>query len=215
MMLSENGLRLSKAELNCLLAFASTEQSSAYFGVHFKAMAHEDTRDELVKARATDGNIAVDAFGHSVLGRSMEWFVSRAFLAGVARLADGTHHVVLKFSGASLHSASVEDASGNEVALFTWPGSGAAISQISFADGADWDKRLRLPTRSRGVKALTLRTQSLKLLARVGAAAGVEVVDCYPPPQEDDRLLVRAEGEDTVWVAVIDPAPAASADEED
>lgn len=215
MMLTDNGLRLSKSELNCLLAFASTESHSAYFGVHFKAMAHDDTRDELVKARATDGNIAVDAFGHSSLGHSMEWFVSRAFLVGLAKLADSTHHVLLKFSGGSLHHASVEDISGQEVATFSWPGSGAASSQISFADAAEWDKRLRLPTRSRGVKALTLKTGSLKLLARLGSAAGVEGVDCYPPPQDDERLLVRAEGEDTVWVAVIDPAPATSADEED
>lgn len=215
MMLTDDGLRLSKSELNCLLAFASTDSASAYYGVQFKALAHDDTRDEMVKARATDGNVAVDAFGHSALGRSMEWFVSRAFLAGLAKLADSTHHITLKFSGASLHNASVEDVSGKEVATFSWPGSGAASAQMSFADAEEWDRLLRLPTRSRGVKCLTMKTGSLKLLARIGAAAGVEGVDCYPPPQDDERLLVRAEGEDTVWVAVIDPAPATSVDDDE
>ncbi len=207
MMLTDAGLRLSKSELNALLAFAATEPSSAYYGVHFKAMRAKEATDELVKARATDGNVAVDAFGHSALGRAMEWFVSRSFLSGLAKLADSAHHVVLKFSGASLHEAGVEDAAGVEVATFSCPGSGAAVSQISFADSEEWDKRLRLPTRSKGLKALTLKTSSLKLIAKLGAAAGVDGVDCYPPPLDDDRLLVRAEGDDTTWVAVIDPAP--------
>lgn len=213
MMLTDNGLKLSKSELNALLAFAATDSSSAYYGVHFKAMKAAEASDELVKARSTDGNVAVDAFGHSSLGRAAEWFVTRSFLSSIAKLADSAHNVVLKFSGASLHDAAVEDASGNEVATLSCPGSGAASAQISFADTEEWDKRLRLPTRSKGMKSLTMKVGSLKLIAKLGAAAGVEGVDCYPPPMDDERLLVRAEGDDTTWVAVIDPAPATDEDE--
>jgi hypothetical protein len=207
MMLTENGLRLSKSELTALLAFAHTDSASPFYGVHFKATMPDGKGDEVVKARATDGNVAVDAFGHSGLGRDQEWFVSRAFLTGVSKLADSTHNVLLKFSGASLHDAAVEDAGGLEVATFSWPGSGAANAQMSFADTEEWDKRLKLPTRTRGVKSLSLQAASLKLLAKLAAAAGVPGVECYPPPQDDDRLLVRAEGDDTTWVAVVDPAP--------
>lgn len=209
MMLTENGLKLGKAELNALLAFAATDAASSYFGVHFKATLPGDSPDPLVKARATDGRVAVDAFGHSSLGKDQEWFVSRAFLAEVCKLADATHSVLLKFSGASLHNAVVEDGSGKEVAIFSWPGSGAAVAQTSFIDGPEWDKRLKLPTRARGVKCLTMKTGSLRLLARLGAAAGVDTVDCYPPAQDDERIVVRAEGTDTTWVAVIDPSPVA------
>jgi hypothetical protein len=205
MMLAENGLRLSKAELNALLAFAAADSSSSYFGVHFKATVPSDSPDPLVKARASDGRVAVDAFGHSSLGKDQEWFVSRAFLAGVSKLADATHNVLLKFSGASLHDATVEDSAGKEVATFSWPGVGAANGQVTFADSVEWDSRLKLPTRSRGVKSLEMKTGSLRLLARLGAAAGVDAVECYPPAQEDERLIVRAEGNDTTWVAVIDP----------
>lgn len=210
MMLTEHGLRLSKAELNALLAFSATDTNSAYYGVHFKATVPLGAQDKLIKARATDGNVAVDAFGHSTLEHDHEWFVSRAFLAGVSKLADATHNVLLQFKGASLHDALVESAEGKEVATFSWPGSGAASSQISFADSEEWDKRLKVPSRSRGVKCIELKTSSLKLLARLGAAAGIAGVQCYPPPQEDDRLIVRAEGDDTTWVAVIDPTTATS-----
>lgn len=207
MMMTEQGLRLRKSELAALLAFASTDSASSYYGVHFKSVVPRDaTGDPLVKARATDGTVAVDAFGHSSLGRDQEWFVSRAFLSGLSKLADSTHNVLLKFSGASLHDAAVEDAGGHEVATFSWPGSGAASAQITFNDSEEWDKRLRLPTRSRGVKCLELKTGSLRLLAKLGAGAGVVGVECYPPDHDDNRLLVRAEGEDTTWVAVIDPA---------
>jgi hypothetical protein len=212
MILTDQGLRLTKAELSALLAFAATDSASAYFGVHFKATVPRDSTDRMVKARATDGNVAVDAFGHSVLDHDQEWFVSRAFLSGLAKLADSTHNVLLKFSATSLHDAAVEDATGREVATFSWPGSGAASTQMTFADTAEWDLRLKLPTRTRGVKCLELKTASLKLLAKLGAAAGVEGVECYPPPQDDERLLVRAEGNDTSWVAVIDPAPVTDED---
>ena len=207
MMLTDNGLKLSKSELAALLAFSSTDSASPYYGVHFKASVPEGSvGDPLVKARATDGNVAVDAFGHSSLDHDREWFVSRAFLTGLSKLADSTHNVVLKFKGGSLHDAAVEDASGHEVGTFSWPGSGAANGQMSFVDSLEWDKRLKLPTRSRGVKCLAMKTASLKYLAKIGAAAGVATVECYPPPQDDERLLVRAEGDDTTWVAVIDPA---------
>lgn len=212
MMLTKEGLRLSKSELSALLAFSSTEPSSAYFGVHFKATMPKDSTDQLVKARATDGNVAVDAFGHSNLDRDQEWFVSRAFLKGLAKLADSTHNVLLKFSAASLHEAAVEDVGGHEVATFSWPGSGAANPQVTFADSEEWDKRLKIPSRSRGLKSLEMKIGSLKLLAKLGAAAGIDGVECYPPPQDDERLLVRAEGEDTTWVAVIDPAPTTDED---
>jgi hypothetical protein len=215
MILTDNGLRLSKSELRALLAFSSTDSSSKFFGVHFKSTQPRDSQDQIVKARATDGAVAVDAFGHSSLDRDAEWFVSRAFLVGLSKLADSTHHVLLKFSGASLHEAAVEDVAGSEVATFSWPGTGAASSQISFADAEEWDKRLKLPSRSRGVKCLELKVASLALLSRLGAAAGNPAVECYPPPHDDDRLLVRAEGEDTTWVAVIDPAPATDAIGED
>lgn len=212
MMLTDLGLRLSKSELTALLAFAATDSASAYYGVHFKASPLHGTQDPLVKARATDGNVAVDAFGHSSLDEGQEWFVSRAFLTGLSKLADSTHNVLLKFRGASLHDAAVEDAGGHEVATFSWPGSGAASAQISFADTEEWDKRLRIPTRPRGVKSLALQTSSLKLLARIGSGAGTNLVECYPPSQDDERLVVRAEGEDTTWVAVIDPAIATDVD---
>jgi len=208
MMLTTNGLKLSKAELTALLSFAATDASSAYYGVHFKVTVPAGGDSWVVKARSTDGNVAVDAFGHSGVELEQEWFVTRAFLSGLARLADSTHHVLLKFSGASLHEAAVETAEGREVATFSWPGSGAASAQISFADSEEWDRRLKIPTRSKGLKALSLQTASLKLLGRLGAAAGVPAVDCYPPPQDDERLLVRAEGDDTIWIAVVDPAPA-------
>jgi hypothetical protein len=208
MMLTKTGLKLSKSELTALLSFAATDAASAYYGVHFKATVPEGGDDWVVKARATDGNVAVDAFGHSSVELEQEWFVSRAFLSGLARLADSTHHVLLKFSGASLHEAAVQDSTEHEVATFSWPGSGAANAQKTFADGPEWDRRLKIPTRSRGLKALSLQTASLKLLSRIGAAAGIPAVDCYPPPQDDDRLLVRAEGDDTTWIAVVDPAPA-------
>lgn len=212
MMLTESGLRLSKAEVSALLAFGATDSASPYFGVHFKAMVASGSQDALVKARATDGNVAVDAFGHSSLDRNQEWFVSKAFLIGLAKLADSTHSVLLKFSAASLHDAAVEDGTGREVATFSWPGGGAAVAQLSFVDSEEWDKRLKLPSRARGVKCLELQTASLKLLAKLGAAAGVLGVECYPPPQEDARLLVRAEGQDTTWVAVVDPAPVTEED---
>jgi len=206
MMLGENGLRISKSELDALLAFAATDSASSYYGVHFKATVPEGTADELIKARATDGKVAVDAFGHSSVGKDQEWFVSRAFLTGVAKLTDATHNVRLEFKGASLHDAAVEDAGGHEVARFSWPGVGAAVAQITFVDSTEWDKRLKLPTRARGVKSLEMKCASLRLLARLGAAAGVDAVECYPPSQDFERLVVRAEGTDTTWVAVIDPA---------
>src|SRR5688572_17516212 len=131
MMLSDKGLRLSKPELSALLTFAATDQGSPYCGVHFKAMRPQGSKDRLVKARATDGNVAVDAFGHSTLTEDAEWFVSRAFLVGVAKLADAAHNVVLKFSGINLHDAAVEIAVGVEVGTFSWPGGGAASSQMS------------------------------------------------------------------------------------
>jgi len=213
MMLTENGLRLSKSELAALLAFSATDPASPYYGVHFKSSVPDDSGgDPLVKARSTDGNVAVDAFGHSNLDRDREWFVSRAFLTGLSKLADSTHTVLLQFQGASLHHAAVESAAGQEVASFSWPGSGAASGQISFADSAEWDRRLKLPSRSRGVKCLTMKTGSLRLLAKLGAAAGVASVECYPPPQDDERLLVRAEGDDTTWIAMVDPAIATDAD---
>lgn len=208
MMLTDNGLRLSKAELSALLAFSATDPSSAFYGVHVKTSTPNDAMEPVVKARATDGAVAVDAFGHSGIDEEHEWFVSRAFLTGLAKLADSSHSVLLKFSGASLHDAAVEDDTGREVATFSWPGGGAAIAQKSFADTAEWDKRLKLPARARGVKCLELQVSSLKLLAKLGAAAGVPGVECYPPPQDHERLLVRASGDDTVWVAVVDPAPA-------
>jgi hypothetical protein len=207
-MLTDKGLALSKAELCALLAFAATDATSPYFGVHFKATIPKDSPDRLIKARATDGNVALDAFGHSNVAHDQEWFVSRAFLSGLSRLADASQSVILKFSGASLHDAAVEDAAGHEVATFSWPGGGAASAQLSFADDSEWDRRLKLPSRSRGLKSLELQTASLKLLAKLGAAAGVLSVECYPPPQDDARLLVRAEGNDTTWIAIVDPAPA-------
>lgn len=216
MMLTDQGLRLSKSELNALLAFSSTDQASSYYGVHFKAMVPRDAQDPLIKARATDGNVAVDAFGHAKIDKDQEWFVNRAFLTGLAKIADATHSVLLKFAGASLHDAVVESSAGQEVATFSWPGSGAANSQTSFADSEEWDKRLKLPAKVRGMKSLTMMVDSLKLLAKLGAAAGTASVECYPPAQTgtDERMLVRAEGDDTTWVAVVDPTPAVGQDED-
>lgn len=211
MMLTDSGLRLSKPELAALLAFSADNQTSSFYGVHFKAIGSAE-EDPIVKARATDGRIAVDAFGHCTPGINREWFVSRAFLSGVAKLADSSHSVLLKFSGASLHEASVEDHAGMEVATFSVPGEGAAHAQMSFVHCEDWDMRLKIPTRQRGVRCLSMKTGSLKLLAKLGAAAGVESVDCYPPQHDNGRLLVRAEGNDTTWVAVIDPAPVTDED---
>lgn len=213
MNLSDKGLRLSKPELSALLSFAASDQASPFCGVHFKAMRPRDSKDRLVKARATDGNVAVDAFGHSTLSEDAEWFVSRAFLVGVAKLADASNNVVLKFSGVNLHDAVVEIAVGVEKGTFSWPGGGAASTQMSQLDATEWDQRLTIPTRARGVKSVQLNIASLKLLAKLGAAAGVESLQCYPPPQSDERMIVRAEGNDTTWIAVIDPAPATDGEE--
>jgi hypothetical protein len=213
MMLTDKGLRLSKPELSALLAFAATDTASSYYGVHFKTTTPPGEDARLVKARATDGIVAVDAFGPCTLDEDREWFVSRAFLAGLSKLADSTHHVVLRFSGASLHEAAVERDAGVEIATFAWPGGGAATAQMTFLDGADWDRRLKLPARARGVKCVPLKTSAFKLLIKLGVAADAGSVDCFAPAKEDDRVLVRAEGVDTLWIAALDPALTPESDE--
>lgn len=208
MMLTDQGLRLTKAELSALLAFAATDTSSPHYGVHIKTTLQPNEDERLVKARATDGIVAVDAFGPCTLDSDREWFVSRAFLAGLSKLADSSHHVVLKFRGASLHEAAVERDAGVEIATFSWPGSGAANAQMTFLDAADWDRRLKLPTRGRGVKCVPLRSSAFKLLMKLAEAADAGSVDCFAPAKDDERVLVRAqaEGGDTLWIAALDPA---------
>lgn len=209
MQLDTNGLRLKKSEAQALLAFTNPESASPFFGVHFNARkpTKKDDTASCLRARASTGDIAVDAFGHNLLGEKQEWFVNRAFLAAAVKLADAEHNILLKFSGASLHEASILDQGGNEVGSWTSI-KDAANAQTSFPDNKEWTEKLKLPTREAGVRCLDLKIGCLNLLKKLGAAVGKEEIRIYPPPNDDERLIVAAEGEDTRWIALVDPATA-------
>lgn len=192
------GIQLSKNEITALLAFSSDEpEQIRYYGVHFVAT------EEHVKARASNGAIAIDALGPNESGSENEWFVHRDFLRGALKVLDKKCTLTLKFSGASLHEAAVHNEDGIEVSTFSWPHD-AANSQTSFADADEFDKLLK-PPKGKGVKCVTLNADYLGLMTKVANAAEVYGIDCYPPTGKDGHFMFRCEGADTTWIAMVAP----------
>lgn len=196
---TEAGLLINKNEIAALLAFASeSPENLKCYGIHFKLT------DEKIRARATNGHIALDAVGENETGVANEWFVHRDFLKGANRVLENTHQLRLEFSGASLFNASIIDDDGNERSTFSWPHD-AANSQTSFVDQDVWDKLLKPPRGERSVRFITLNGEYLAMLSKVCKAAGTSGVDCYPPPKAEDMSVFRVEGLDTTWIAVVAP----------
>ncbi|MDX1527034.1 MAG: hypothetical protein R3337_00315 [Gammaproteobacteria bacterium] len=198
MKLTDEGLVINKNALEALLAFASADPKRPnLYGVHFIAS------DTHVKARATNGHIALDAVGENESARPNEWFVHREFLKGAQKVLDNKSTLTLQFSGASLRDAVVHNEDGVEMASFSWPND-AANFQTSFPEPGVWDDLLK-PPGGKKTSRVRLNADYLGLMGKVSKAAGVHGIDCYPPPAKDERVVFRCEGQDTTWIAVVMP----------
>lgn len=199
MKFTDEGLFLSKAEIDALLAFASDNpESPTLYGVHFRVTRHE------VRARASNGYIALDGLGQNESERLSEWFVHRDFLRRAYKVLDNSHRLRLEFKGASLYHSTIVDADGNELSSFSWP-TDAANGQQSFIDQAAWDKLLKPPRGERQVSCIRLNADYLSLMKKIASAAENDGIDCYPPADAEEKSLFRCKGEDTLWLAAIAP----------
>ncbi len=199
MIKTEDGIKLTKDELTALLAFASDDPSrQKLYGVHFIATKSK------VKARATNGHIALDAVGPNESENPNEWFVHRDFLKRAHKALDNKSSVTLKFSGASLYDAVVHNDDGVEVYTVSSP-EDVANSQMTFPDPREWNKLLKPPPKTESVNCVTLNAEYLGLMSKVSRAAGVYGIDCYPPPSTMERVVFRCEGDLTSWIAVVMP----------
>lgn len=204
----DTGLKLNKQEIEALLSFAAKSPKSSFYGVHFKVTpAEKEGGKSIIRARATDGQIAVDAYGFSSNDAPNEWFVNRAFLAGALVHADNAHHITFKFNGASLHEAAIADEAGNEVAMYVVTGAGAALAQQSFPEQEDWDDLLLVPTHTKAIKSLSIPVSGIKNIEKLGRAAGTAAVEQFIPNRTETRTIFRAEGDDTTWIAIAEPRP--------
>lgn len=196
---TDEGLELTKSEIAALLAFAcdAPERPNLY-GVHFLLS------EQHIRARATNGHVALDAVGTNETGTENEWFVHRDFLKGATKVLENNCTITLQFSGASLRDAAVHDQDGVERATFSWP-QDAANAQTTFPDQSEWDRLLTPPSGKRSVKFVKLNAEYLGMMAKVAKAAGMSWIDCYPPPKQDDLAVFRVEGVDTTWIAVVAP----------
>ncbi len=225
MQLTENGLRIGKSELECLLAFSAKEAKSSFHWISIKAMrppGEEDepkgkgkdappVKDGKLKVRASTGQIAVDCMGLNLSKRAQEWLVNRSFLEAAKKLCTAEEVVVLKFKGASLREAAIEDSAGNELQTITWTND-AANSQTSYGDEEEWNNLLKLPTGSKGIKMLGLKSAAIPLINRLERVAANSEVQLFV--NESDRMLAYASTDDTTWLAMVDPDPNASTDED-
>jgi len=195
------GTSLSKAEIVALLGFAHDDpERIQFYGVDFK-LTHSG-----IRARATNGHIAIDGVGPNTTERRGQWFVHRDFLKRSLKVLDNTDVLVLKFSGASLRDADVFDKDGVQRSTFSWP-EDAANAQTSFPDEHNWDEILRPPPVGRDIRYITVNAEYLALLAKMAAAAETAGVDCYPPAKAESPCYYRAEGieTETTWEAAIMP----------
>lgn len=205
---TEKGLRITKPEIAALLAFACDDPArSNLYGVQLMVT------DSHVRARATNGHIAIDAVGQNETGDANEWFVHRDFLKGAMKVLDGKSTLILQFRGASLHDAAVENEDGVEMSMFSWPHD-AANSQMSFPDSAAFEELLEAP-KGKPVKCVTLNADYLSLMGKVSKAAGVAGISCYQPPKALERVVFRCEGTDTAWIAVVMPMAAGDSEADD
>jgi hypothetical protein len=196
MKINEDGLFLSKAELNALLAFAGrSPELMQLYGVQFRS---DGAR---VTARATNGAIAAEAEGECE-GMTGEWFVHRDFLQAARKLLDKDTYLRLSFEALSLRDAVIVDEEGNARSTLSWP-EDAVLTQLSLPNV---EKLMNdRPSKRQVFKRISLSAEYLGELKLISRAAGVERIDCYPPVHDEAPAIYACNGESTNWRALIAP----------
>lgn len=180
---NENGIALTKAELRALREFASKEPTDRErFGVKFIASG------DRCFARATNSRICLELDGESDGTLEGEWFVDQKFLIDGRKLLEGKQVLRLKFSGASLHEACVEENGVERETLGAQQD--AAIAQITFPP---IEKTLKLPSARRDrAHCFALAEGYLHALRLAAAAVEEEFVELFPPESADVLMVFRA-----------------------
>ncbi|HEX4334737.1 MAG TPA: hypothetical protein VH062_02420 [Polyangiaceae bacterium] len=206
---------MNRNELKALLAFAGKlkDEERAHL-----ALVQFMVQDDRCWAYSTDGHRAVEADGESDASHDRgEWLVVRQFLdAGVKLLSDDKQVLRLKFAGASLTEAVIEDELGLEVSNLGWPRD-AVPAQQTFPGIR---QLLKIPKSRKPPLCVTLNADYLAELRLVAAAAGRSAIDCHAPVGPDKPSYFRFPGDGTtVWTVAIMPmrndAPDLDDDEED
>lgn len=199
---TNDGILVTQPELRALLAFSSREQTDRdKYGVQFAATTRA------CFARSSNGRICVQAHGEAG-DLTGEWFVHKDFLSAAYKLMTAKRAVLLEFSGASLHHASIRE-NDQEIERLEWQGEGAAIAQAAFPKV---QKHIKLPKKSRTpAHCVAVCAEYLPVLDTIAKAAGVDFVDLYPPADPQSQLVFQAGGdESTSWTGAIWPTPSKS-----
>lgn len=194
----DRGILISKAEIAALLEFATTDQANELSRVRFFVDG------DRCWAYASDGHRAIEADGESSDELSGEWAVERSFLEAVKKLLDKDTRAVLEFSGASLHSAVIEDEEeGAERGTVTWPHD-AAIAQLTIET---LRQVIKIPRTRETVRCVTVPGTQLAALALVAKAAGWNELDVYPPKTRSEPMVFRIDGgAGTTWTGCVMPS---------
>ena len=205
MQFESQGLALTKLEITALLEFCGRDREQPQLcNVTFCVS------EGRCRAYATTGMRSLEADNACEEGTNGEWSVSRWFLAQGKQLLGKDQILRLKFSHASLHSATVEQ-DGKEVASLGWP-EDAASAQASFPSEAS--QRIRLPPARRKVaRSATFDPDNLAPLSAMSRACGSARVDWFAPSSPTDPVYFRCESE-TTWTAIVLPCRVANDDGE-
>lgn len=182
----KSGVAFTKAELRALREFSSKEPTDRdRFGVQIQV------EGERVYARATNSRICIEMEGISD-GKlaDNEWFVDQKFLIDGRKLLEGKQVLRLKFKGASLYEATVEE-NGVERDTLT-SASDAAVSKPSFPAVS---KTLKKPN-ARREKVHCMALAPAYLYAATLAAAAIEgketqLLEFFPPSDPDGLVIFQ------------------------
>lgn len=192
MQANENGLAFTKAELRALREFSSKEETDRNrFGVQI------EIKGDRCFARATDGMRCLELDGQSDgTHGDGEWFVAQKFLIDGRKLLEGKQVLRLRFAGASLRKATVEE---NGVTRETISSEDdMAIAQYSFPQIA---KTLKLPSKTREkLHCVALAAGHMKAVQLAAECVEEEMVDFFPPSDPDGLLIFRVGDEKSTSV---------------
>lgn len=204
MKINEEGLLISKPELQALLAFAGTSpELLALYGVQFKSDGARLT------ARATNGAVAAEADGECDCGATGEWFVHRDFLMTAKKLLDAKTFLRLSFETMSLRDAAIVDDEDNIRSTLTWS-QDAIITQLELPNIQKlMDAKA---TKAQAITVIHLSAEYLGDLKLVSRAAGTERIKCCPPSHVGGPAVYTCDGGETTWRALIMPMRADEAE---
>lgn len=196
----QRGIILSRAELTALLAFAATDEKRQ----PQKCVIHFSTLDQRLRAYAADGTRAIEAdSAFNDQAPAGEWSIDRRFLEQARKLATADDLIVLEVSGASLHTARIEDEAGGEISTIAWPVDAASSQATLPLD--DFRQIIKLDPSDVATKCVTVNSSQLASLAVIGKAANWDAVDLYQPATRAEPLRFRFDSVGSTWTGVLMP----------